>query len=284
VSKLVTVIEQTTFLLGKQKESLGDCSAIFKDLLNTVEVKLNKTTDTKERETLEKVYDAISGQAQKMADYIQEDINFLTEQLTAFTNITKINDPKQSQEILDLMLGEAGELGETAEFKKTVTEEAVMSKQNLTMLVEDLKATILEGNAEEVGMFLESLLEDDADMNDDQDLDEDEEEEDEEDGCCDDEEDGCCDDDEEEELAPCICGKGENGKCTCKKTSTKETSKGCGGGCNGCSGGGCGSGCGTSSGSSKSFDLFELLNEPDTSTDKKSHTFEKASEKKTGCC
>lgn len=271
-NKLVTVIEQTSFLLGKQKESLHDCLSIFKDLLNVVEVKLNKTTDTKERETLEKVYDAVSGQAQKMSDFIQDDINFLAEQLAAFNNIKNMNDPKQSQELLDLMLGDTGELGETAEFKKTVTEEAEMSKQNLTAVVEDLKATILEGNAEEVGMFLDSLLEDEENEEDD----EEEDDEDEEDGCCDDDEGGCCDDEDEEELAPCICGKGENGKCTCKKNSKEASSSmGCGGGCNGCSGGGCGSGCGSSS---KSFDLFELLND-DTSTDKKSH-----SDKKTGCC
>jgi len=283
VSKLVTVIEQTTFLLGKQKESLNDCSSIFKDLLTTVEAKLNKTTDTKERETLEKVYDAVSGQAQKMADYIQEDINFLTEQLAAFGDIQKINDPVKTQEVLDLILGDAGELANTVEFKKTVTEEADMSKQNLITLIEDLKATIQEGNAEEVGMFLDSLLEDDADMNtldEDEDMDLDEEdEEDEEDGCCDDEDGECCDEDEDEEkeeLAPCVCGKGKDGKCTCKKSS-KEASSGCGGGCSGCKGGGCGSGCSTSS---KSFDLFELLNEKDAPIETKGH----GSDKKTGCC
>ena len=264
MSKLDILIEQSSFLLDQQKESLRECSAIFKDLLNTVETKLNGTTDEEEREALESAFDMLSGQAQKTANDAQEDVDFLIEQLGALNAIKAMPDQKKAKEMLDLLFDENEELEDTAVFKKNLIDEAKLSKQNLLIVMGDLKHTIIEGNAEEVSMFLKSLTEEG-----------DEDQEENEDGCCgDEEEDGCCDDDAEE-LRACVCGKGKDGKCTCKPK--EEATGGCGG-CKGCGSGGCGS----SKASSDKFDIFELLSEAEEES--KTETNAHASSKKTGCC
>lgn len=178
--KVETLIEQTEFLLDKQKEAQKECIDIFNDLLKVVEKKRKQVTDEEEVAALDQVSGLISNQVEAISEETQVDIDFLGEQLEALKNIQKIKDPAKMKEMLALLIDEEEDIKETNAFKKDVNEEAMLSKQNLLTLVNDLKDAVTEGSAKDVALYLESILESE----------EGEEESDEEDGeCWDDDED-----------------------------------------------------------------------------------------------
>jgi len=180
VIKVETLIEQTEFLLDKQKEAQKECIDIFNDLLKVVEKKRKQVTDEEEVAALDQVSGLISNQVEAISEETQVDIDFLGEQLEALKNIQKIKDPAKMKEMLALLIDEEEDIKETNAFKKDVNEEAMLSKQNLLTLVNDLKDAVTEGSAKDVALYLESILESE----------EGEEESDEEDGeCWDDDED-----------------------------------------------------------------------------------------------
>lgn len=219
------LIEQTTFLLEKQKASQTDCLAIFQDLLATAQAKLAqaRSQDPEEAEHLEQVCTLIADQKENITQDSQIDIEFLTEQLQALVKIQAIQDPEKAQELLSMIIDENEEIKETEAFKQEVNEEAAISKQNLMTVINDLKDAIKDGSAEDVATYLESIMageDEEGDEFDDEDGDDEDGDHDDEDGCGDDEEEG--------------------GSC---------------GGCKGCgTGGGCGSGCGD-----KEVDIFADL-------------------------
>lgn len=255
LAKLPDLIEQTVFLLQRQKDAQQDCSSMFKDLLIVVKAKrAGVVGDNEEGQALDQIHDLVSDQVENVVQEAQVDIDFLTEQLASLQKIQQIKDPSQANEVLSMLIDSEEDIRNTAEFKKEVSEEAAISRENLMTMISDIKDSIKEGGAKEVALYLESILEGAEEEGLEIDMDEDDEEE---DGCCDDDEEGgCCDEEEEAELKPCTCGKGQGGMCTCKSDGKQRMTKvasggGCGGGCSGCSGGGCGSGCG-----SKKTDLF----------------------------
>lgn len=213
------LIEQTSFLLEKQKVSQIDCLAIFQDLLETAQARLEQTKkdNPEEAEHLEQVCVLIADQKDNISTESQVDIDFLQEQMDALAKIQAVKDPAQAQELLSMMVDENEEIRDTASFKQEVNEEAAASKENLLTVIKDLKDAIKEGSAHDVAVYLESIMSGE------------ESEDDSEDEDCDDDEDGCGDEDGE-----------EGGSC---------------GGCKGCgTGGGCGSGCGD-----KEVDIFADL-------------------------
>lgn len=226
MSILQKLTEQTVFLLEKQKEANKDCAAIFAGLLDVIKSKLNQSKiDSGERAALEQVHALLSEQSETIKEDAQVDIDFLTEQLEALSQVKTVEakDPAKAKELLALLIDESEEVKDTEAFKKEVIEEATASKENLMTMVTDIKEAITEGNAEEVAEYLESILSSEGD-----------------DVCCDDEE---CDDEE--------CGDDEEGE------EGEEAEGGCGS-CKGCSGGGCGSGCGSDD-SKGTVDLFADL-------------------------
>jgi len=173
VSRLELVVEQTAFLIEKQTEAQQDCNAIFTDLLGAIETKLTEKKDDSESfGYLEKIHDLISSQAQKINDEAQEDIIFLSEQLKALKHIQDIKDPIKSQELLGMILDEDEEIEDTESFKKAIEEEAVLSKQNLITMVDDIKDAVEEGNEQETALYLESILAQESDEDEDEDEDE----------------------------------------------------------------------------------------------------------------
>lgn len=252
MTKVDNLIEQTVFLLEKQKEANRDCAQIFAGLLVVVDQKLAQSKGSADDvASLEKIRNLIAGQSEKIAEEAQLDIDFLNEQLHALKKIKEVKDPAKARELTDMLIDSSEEIKDTAAFKKEVTDESAISKENLMSMINDIKDAIKEGNMQDVAMYLESVL----DISD-------------EDACCDDEEceDDDCDDDfddsddnddhDGEELEVCTCGLGEGGFCTCKKTGSKKS----GGGCGGCKGGGCGSGCGSGGGcGTKKTDIFADL-------------------------
>lgn len=243
-----TLLEQTEFLLKKQQEAQADCKNIFNDLLSSARVKLDqaKKESSQDAEHLEQVIDLIADQAQSFDDEAQTDIEFLGEQRDALQQIHAEGNPVKAQELMSMLIDEEETIKDTPTFMKEVADEAQSSRESLMAMVNDIKDAIKEGNAQDIALYLESVLVDeDEGMDDDGDADIEWEtiEEDEEGGCGDD----------------CECGLGSDKKCSCNKVDASrhaheendEEESGCGG-CKGCgSGDGCGAGCG-----SDSRDLF----------------------------
>jgi hypothetical protein len=217
VSRLEQVIEQTEFLLERQTKAQKECDFIFSDLLVVIEDLLKKNkNDEQKKSLLEQMYDLVSGQAQKISDQAQEDIDFLGEQHKALQHIREVKNPQKANELLSMILEDDAELNDTEDFKREINEELSISKQNLQTVIGDIKDALQEGQIEETAMYLETIIADAereekasqccCDFN----------SEDDEDGCscddcnCDDDDcdDDCdCDDDFEEEKKPKKNGK-----------------------------------------------------------------------------
>jgi hypothetical protein len=202
MTKLETLIEQTSFLLEKQKEAQKECASIFAELVATATARKNELKGNKEEfETLEQVENLLAEQAERLNEEAQVDIDFLDEQYQALSKIKSLNNPTKEQELLGMLLDESEEIKDTEAFKKEVTEESTISKQNLLTMTNDIKDAIKEGSAQDVALYLESLLDEDGgdiEGGDDEDADLDEDE----DGCCEDDCDdcsGCCGGDKDEE-------------------------------------------------------------------------------------
>lgn len=223
MSRVEILIEQTAFLLDRQKEAKQDCTQIFTQLLGFIEEKINDSeAETEQAADLEKIHDMVSGQAQKLADETEEDIQFLQEQLGALKDVARIQDPVKANELLNLIIDEDEEILETDEFKESILQESAMSRQSLSDMVDDVKNALEEGGAREVALLFESMMEDAGHSEDDEDSDEEDEDHEDSD---DHDESGCC--------------------------STTTESTGCSsGGCGDCSGG-----CSSTSG----LDLFSYV-------------------------
>ncbi|MFA6262839.1 MAG: hypothetical protein WCW33_04455 [Candidatus Babeliales bacterium] len=214
---LETLIEQTDFLLGKQKEAQKDCLEIFGGLLEAVQKKLVKVKGQPEEvEALKKVHTLVSEQIERVQEDTQSDIEFLTEQLSALREIGNIKDKKKIQELVSQMVDDSADIKETAAFKKEVEDESKVSRQNLVTLVNDIREAVSEDSAKDVALYLESILG------------EEETEEDEEDGeCCG----GDCHDDEESSCKGCsrgCCGSNDEGAdifAALEEISVKEAKK-----------------------------------------------------------
>ena len=242
MSRLQTVIEQTSFLLESQKEALAECGSMFEGLLQSVRARIAEfPMGSADAEALERIAVLIEAQATRISEDANIDIEFLTEQLDALTKVAALNNPAQTQALLAMIIDEDTEVTDTETFKEEVIAEGESSKQSLLAMINDIKDAINEGSAEEVAEYLESILAI-------------EEEGDEDEACCDDEEceDEDCGTDEDEEDGCCSgggCGSEEEGE-----------EGGCGSGCGGC--GSNGKGCGSAD---EGTDIFGSLKDYEAS-------------------
>lgn len=195
MSRLDAIIEQTVFLVEKQKEAQRDCSLLFHDLLQTAQKKCEATAvGHKDREGLEYVCDLVSEQAERINEEAQIEIDYLEEQLEALQNIKNLKDPKLEEEMLGELLDAEVQVKDTKEFKQEVNEESLNARHNLAIVINDMKAALSEGNVDELVTYLETILEAEEDEEcgdckgcedfDDEEDDEDEEELEEEECCC----------------------------------------------------------------------------------------------------
>ena len=208
MSKLENLLEQTSFLLDRQLDAKNEGGKLFVELLSLIENKLKQTRDEEDRECLENIYDAMSGEAQKFSEDATDDIEFLKDQMQALKAIKEVPDKEKARELLSALIDEEEEIQETAAFKKDVLDEAQISRQNLMSIINDFKAALEEGNIKELEAMISSMVGEDEeeDFEDDEDLDEDEEE-------CDD----CCGHSHKKEEAK----KKNDGCCGCKSGCDK---------------------------------------------------------------
>lgn len=175
LKRLEALIEQTDFLLEKQNEALIESEKIFGSMANEVEEKLkSKSISAQDIKSLNSIHAMLKEHLKNVAEQMQEDIDFLTEQLATLKHIAAIPDQEKAKELLNMIIEEDEEILETDEFKENVTQESIASKQNLISIIEDLKSALNEDKFRDVELFLEALC-----------ADEDESEEESECECCD---------------------------------------------------------------------------------------------------
>jgi hypothetical protein len=188
VSKLETLIEQTTFLIEKQEEAKKDCARIFSDFIATVDKKAQSCKNAEEISSFKKIHALTAEQAKRCDDETQEDIDFLSEQLKMLQQARTITDKEKAKEIIDMIVDEDEEILDTEEFKRTILEEGALSKQNLITMVNDITDALNEGSTKEVELLLENILLDQEESGEGDDEDSCEcggcDEQDDEDSCC----------------------------------------------------------------------------------------------------
>lgn len=245
--------EQTIFLMKIEKDAFLDCSREMADLLSLLKAKIDAHVDEESKEVLISIEESLRTQMTAMVTSMQEDIEFLHQQVKAMNQITEVTDPVRRAELERIMMQEAGELIPMEEFKKEIEAHSQEAKTGFFAMTEDIRNAIEEGNEEELSMLLEAMAEEEDDEDEDDDgccgrrgCDEDEDDDAEtkscgtkqsSEGCCDDDDEDCCDDDEDEEGEEVLSkdllydiarafGKESDGCCKSEATPKKECCKG----------------------------------------------------------
>lgn len=158
MAKIDILSEQTEFLLEKQKEVLEVFKSEFASLYELLEAEQAKAEQSKSGEELmsfQKVFTLLSNHEKESVTDLEEDVEFLKEQVAAINKIKQLEDEKQADELVGMMLEEGYELEESKSFKADVEQEAEEAKEGFRSMIKDIKATLVE---EGVG-DLEKLLE-----------------------------------------------------------------------------------------------------------------------------
>lgn len=181
-TRLETLIEQTDFLIEKQKEAQVESEKIFDGLLNEVEEKLNSANiSAEDKKTLDLICTMIKEHTEKVVSQMQDDVDFLNEQLKMLKHIASVSDQAKSKELLGMMIDDSEELLETEEFKENLIQDSTNSKQSLIAIIDDLTSALKENKFKDVALFLEALCSEEVTDEDDG---EDDDSEDDDCGCC----------------------------------------------------------------------------------------------------
>lgn len=157
-TRLEVIVEQTDFLLERQKAAQFETVAILSELIKEVEETLKKETlSEQDYESLSSIRKSVEEHIKKVSGEMQEDIDFLTEQLTALKHIASIPDQAKARELLNMIIDENEKLSNTEEFKKNIIEESLAAKQNLVFIIDDLKESLKEGKFKDVELLLDAL-------------------------------------------------------------------------------------------------------------------------------
>lgn len=184
MSKVDIIIEQTNFLLDSQKASLVECKSLFAEFIQEIEKHLKNAKNKEDTEILERILNKVQEQAHNLVEDLNEDNNFIAEQLKMLQKIKSHQNQKEAEEMLHMMI-DVDNILDIEDFKKSVKEETLVAHGNLRSMIDDLVGALEEGGAQEVLLLLEALNDLGDTLEEDEFLDEDEWE------MCDDEE---CDD------------------------------------------------------------------------------------------
>jgi hypothetical protein len=158
--RLNSLMEQTTFLLEKQKELFDKTSKVFGGMFEVAEKKL-KSIDQNARkqdaEDLKAIQKFVSDHKQKSAHGIQEDIEFLNEQIAALAQIKSIEDGSKREELLDMVIPKEEKIPDTAAFKKMITDDLASNFRDLDLMFDDMKSAIEEDDIHEIKLLLEAI-------------------------------------------------------------------------------------------------------------------------------
>jgi hypothetical protein len=215
VSKLAILMEQTKFLLQQQLEMKKFYQQGYADFLSLIEGNLQQAEREKSQQAVDDllfIQQIIKEQSSLLVDEIDEDVDFLEEQVAAIRHIEALDDVEKKKEYEHIILNDNPHLLESDLFKEEVTQEAHSARQTFAAMIEDFKSTLEEGGGHGLALLLEAIIKEDEEQlraeeeeEDDEDEDEDElldDEDDESWGLEDDEESEDGEDDENDECCP----------------------------------------------------------------------------------
>ena len=157
---LDVLLEQTSFLLEKHKESKEGYLKLFDDFLSVInreiEVKKNAGNED-EAKKLDHVSKIVDGHLQQFKQAVDEDIQFLEEQHAGILEAKKQCDLGQEKQLFDLLM-DGKQLSDAEEFKRSVTQEATNSFESFSSIMADLNEVFKEGDIDELLLYLESMV------------------------------------------------------------------------------------------------------------------------------
>lgn len=195
VSKITTLLEQTLFLVEKEKEAFLEISKRMDLLFSLLQEKIGQFKDEESKETLVAIEKHLIAHFDEMKNSMKEDVAFLEQQLQTMKQVSLIDDEQRRNELAEMIIHEAGELLPTETFKKNIEEQSQMSRDEFFAMIQEMEDAIQEGKEEELLLLMESADEEDeegccgsdecADDECDEDYDEDDDADDEsDDECC----------------------------------------------------------------------------------------------------
>jgi len=155
------LIDQTNFLLEKQKESKDYCAKQFEEFLSLIEEEISQLDVSNDMERIGKlksVADIINKQLGEFSEEIAADVSFLEDQLSAIKEISTYQDSEAAAKLIGVLM-DGKEVPDTAKFKKDVESESVSSKESFIQVINDLKAALQEGGVDDLLAYLQSMQE-----------------------------------------------------------------------------------------------------------------------------
>ncbi len=165
--KLSLLIDQSNFLIEKQKEAQDDGRALFEGLIFFIEEKIGQESDKDKIQHLKEVGEMFVSQAQDVQDAIDDDIEYVAEQKEGLIELRdKVSDSERKKELLYSIVDEGDEISPIDEFKEEVIREAESSKAHLSAMIEDFKSALEEDKIEEVKLHLQAMFDSEEDEGD----------------------------------------------------------------------------------------------------------------------
>lgn len=156
--RVETLIEQTDFLLEKQKEALRSTEDLFTGFVKIVQAKTKQAgLGQADLKSLTNISNMLAEKLSDITEDMQGDIDFLEKQLETLKVVATTKDAAKAQTMLDMVIERDEELLETEEFKSTITEDTEIAKQDLVAVIDDLTEALNEGNIRDVELLLEAM-------------------------------------------------------------------------------------------------------------------------------
>ena len=169
------LVQETDFLLGKQKEVKDFFQkeyVVIYDLLTKEQEKAEQVKKAEAVASCQRIRDLLKEQENDVVKELDDDIEFLQEQLKALTQVKDLGDSEKAKELSKLILDEEKPVTDFETFQKEVEEEMVEAQKSFSSMIEDISAAIQEGGITELEAFLEAQLAED-DHDDDEECDDD---------------------------------------------------------------------------------------------------------------
>ncbi len=203
MSALTKLVDQTVFLLEKQKESRDYTVKAFQNFLTAIQKMQEGKEEKESKDTLQAIYSAVADQSAQYADEIEEDIAFLDAQLETIKAVVEEGDKVKSAELARVLM-DGQEVPETKEFTEEVTQESAEAKRHFLAVVDDLMGALQEESYDDLLAYIEQTGVVDEGMAD------------AEGECCAGANEACCGDDAKPERTVCCGGKDDCGDtCVC---------------------------------------------------------------------
>lgn len=157
MKKLETVVAQTELLLAKQKELMVFYKNEFRSLYNFLQ-KEEEKGDKGDSDAFQNVYYMLGIYERDALGYIDEEVEFLEEQLKMFAAITGIEDKEQREMVAETVMQEFEDVQEMDKFTADVEAEITAMKSAYKDRVADLKEVFVEDGIKELEVLFDGYI------------------------------------------------------------------------------------------------------------------------------